>query len=456
MYALALQATILVRIKHVEYLSHGVFFTTKLEFFEIGRVLPEGFQVRDINMAQDDSLMDIKAGVITPETQERFVDLKNKGTTLKDGDDDDSSGHPRWRTILSAVESTLGPDHVHRSHFDHLKRKRPYAAEYDHDPDEVEGEHKSVDDVDNGSELESTNVAEDAAEALVMDIDWRYIASDGQPGCIHWDDNIGYGVEQGISDGSRSNGSEDGEELVASVKRDVSELPTIPKKLGQTCTEMVWAVAKDIDNLWTGATYIKLYGFIWHQGENEPIMNFVEPRRSRRQMRRDLPIRGTLLDTNLALQDDSPFDDLDRALDLMDASKLERKVKTVLGLIAEHNLHKPAPVERVADLDPLDARIAEARLDKIGMGPDNTDTTSETHDDDEDSDDKEFQDDEIDPASGKEPSRPHLKVLQTLTRRILQDPDPDLDTAVTAQTICERAYGKSKFSKMEYERPPRS
>ncbi|KAH7030287.1 hypothetical protein BKA57DRAFT_541270 [Linnemannia elongata] len=500
--ALALQATVLI--------AQGILHD-ETRVFEIDSVFPEGFQVRDAKMAQDDSLMDIKAGVITPETQERFVDLKkfgrnrpdevcllnqdhlsnistnilgtkskayklkhpprkqSKGATLKDGDDHDATGHPGWRTILSAMESILGPGHLDKSTTGSstiLKRKRPDCApNSDHDPDETKGKHKSVDDVDYSSELESTDVMEDAAEALFMDIDWSYIASDGQPGSSHWNDNIGCGVEEGISNGSRSTGSEDGEEFEASVKRDVYELPIIPKNLSQTCAEMIREVAKDIDNLWSGAIYIKLLDYTLRI----LLRLHLAPRRERAHYERcrakaiqkadearSTDQRHTIGYKTWLSRMTALFDDLDQALDFTDAAKLERKVKTVLGLIAEHNLYKPALVERVSDLDTLDVRIVKAQLDKIDEGvvesqPDKTDTISEAYDDDEDSDDEEFQDEEIDAAPGKEPSRRHLKALQTVTRRVLQDPDPNLDTAVTAETIRERAYDKSIFSEMEYE-----
>lgn len=406
-------------------------------------------------MAQDDSLMDIKAGVITPETQERFVDLKkfgrnrpdevcllnqdhlsnistnilgtkskayklkhpprkqSKGATLKDGDDHDATGHPGWRTILSAMESIPGPGHLDKSTTGTstiLKRKRPdYAPNSDHDPDETKGKDKSVDDVDYSLELESTDVMEDAAEALFMDIDWSYIASDGQPGSSHWNDNIGCGVEEGISNGSRSTGSEDGEEFEASVKGDVYELPIIPKNLSQTCAEMIREVAKDIDNLWSGAIYVKLLDYTLRI----LLRLHLAPRRERAHYERcrakaiqkadearSTDQRHTIGYKTWLSRMTALFEDLDQALDFTDAAKLERKVKTVLGLIAEHNLDKPAMVERVSDLDPLDVRIVKAQLDKIDEGmvesqPDKTDTMSEVYDDDEDSDDEEFQDEKI-------------------------------------------------------------
>lgn len=44
-----------------------------------------------------------------------------------------------------------------------------------------------------------------------------------------------------------------------------------------------------------------------------------------------------------------------------------------------------------------------------------------------------------------------MNALQSLTRRVLQDPDPKLDVAVTADTIRSHAFDKDKFSEHEYE-----
>lgn len=88
----------------------------------------------------------------------------------------------------------------------------------------------------------------------------------------------------------------------------------------------------------------------------------------------------------MSVQNDTLFDDLDRALNITDTANWSGRLRRSSGLIAEHNHHKPAQVEEVPNLNPLDVRVVKTQVDNIDISEvesqhDKAGSMSQTHDD---------------------------------------------------------------------------